>query len=564
MYETRERLPETQYAVQLVGPNDLKLNTGKPVTRPVGYQILGKVEATGLCFSDLKLLKQFDGHVRKGEVVSGIEQEVLDGNPSYVPCAKPTVPGHETVLRIAAIGEKVRNHRVGERCLVQTDYRTLITQGGGNAAFGYNFEGGLQEYVIFDERICKDFDTGERFLIPVGEERNAAAICLVEPWACVEDSYLNVERRSVKKGGRLLVVADSGHCVEGLVGSFSPKAPPQKITAVCANDQQVEALRRLRMPLDMVENIAGLPEQGVDDIVYFGADRAVIEILNGKLASQCIINIVTGGEKIGSPVPVGIGRIHYGMTRWVGTLSANAADGYRMIPETGEIRAGDQCVVIGAGGPMGQMHVIRNVCMGMAGLRIVATDVDDSRLASLRSKAGGLAQANGVKLRVVNSQKTPLNERFSYTAIMVPSPQLVAQAIGWSADDARINIFAGIPAQAIQEIDLDAVIEKRVFMFGTSGSVLRDMRVVLQRVEAGRLDTNVSVDAISGMAGAVEGIRAVENRALAGKIIVFPQLHDMGLIPLDRLDEKFPAVGAKLRDGRWTKEAEEEILRVAT
>jgi hypothetical protein len=147
---------------------------------------------------------------------------------------------------------------------------------------------------------------------------------------------------------------------------------------------------------------------------------------------------------------------------------------------------------------------------------------------------------------------------------MVPVPQLVARAILESADNALINIFAGIPAATIQEIDLDMVIEKRIFMFGTSGSVLRDMRVVLERVESGRLDTNVSVDAISGMAGAVEGIRAVENRALAGKIIVFPQLHDVGLIRLDGLGENFPTVAAKLRDGRWTREAEEELMRVAT
>ncbi len=137
-------IPKTQYAVQLVGPGELVLNREKPVLRPKGFQILGKVEATGLCFSDLKLLRQFTDHPRKGEVVSGIEQDVLSSIPSYVPGEKPTVPGHETVVRIVAIGDQVRNHTIGERCLVQTDYRTLRTTAGSNAAFGYNFEGGLQ------------------------------------------------------------------------------------------------------------------------------------------------------------------------------------------------------------------------------------------------------------------------------------------------------------------------------------------------------------------------------------------------------------------------------------
>ena len=43
----------------------------------------------------------------------------------------------------------VRHHALGERVLVQTDYRHLPTA-SSNAAFGYNFEGALQEYVVLD------------------------------------------------------------------------------------------------------------------------------------------------------------------------------------------------------------------------------------------------------------------------------------------------------------------------------------------------------------------------------------------------------------------------------
>jgi hypothetical protein len=40
-------------------------------------------------------------------------------------------------------------------------------------------------------------------------------------------------------------------------------------------------------------------------------------------------------------------------------------------------------------------------------------------------------------------------------------------------------------------------------------------------------------------------------------------LHDMGLIPLVDLHKRFPTVAAKLDNGRWTKAAEQELLRVA-
>jgi len=116
-------IPASQWAVQLVGPDQLVLNQSKEVFRPGSHQILAKVEVVGLCFSDLKLLKQFTGHVRKGPIVSGIEPDALTQIPSYVPNDKPTVPGHETVVRIVEVGPGVTRHKVGERHLVQTDYR---------------------------------------------------------------------------------------------------------------------------------------------------------------------------------------------------------------------------------------------------------------------------------------------------------------------------------------------------------------------------------------------------------------------------------------------------------
>ena len=89
------------------------------------------------------------------------------------------------------------------------------------------------------------------------------------------------------------------------------------------------------------------------------------------------------------------------------------------------------------------------------------------------------------------------------------------------------------------------------------------MKIVLRKVQSGSLDTNTSLDAVSGMAGAVGGIRAVENRTLAGKIIVYPELRELGLTPLSELGTKYPTVAAKLNNGIWTKAAEQELLKVA-
>lgn len=552
-------IPDTQYAVQLTGPDELRLNTRKPVRPPGPRQILARVEAVGLCFSDLKLLKQFDRHARKGRVLSGLSEEALSEIASYVPGRAPTVPGHEAVCRIVAVGEMVKRHRTGRRVLVQADYRAFRTA-GSNAAFGYNFEGALQEYVLMDERIIIDPGTDESLLIAVGEDKSASAVALVEPWACVEESYVSPQRRAPRSGGNMLVVADAGHRVEGLAESLALSGPPAQITAVCADERQRDALRSLGVAVTESRAVADLPDESFDDIIYYGAQARSIEALNDKLAAAGMVNIVTGGARIGRPVSIGVGRIHYSATRWTGINGPSAAESYRHIPATGEIRPADRILIIGAAGPMGQMHVIRCLTCGLPEIEITATDLDDERLEALAAKAQPLARQKAVSLRLVNTKTSPAACAPTYVALMVPAPRLLAEAIKTAAPGCLINIFAGIPASTRQEIDLDACIGKRCWMFGTSGSTTGDMRIVLSKVESGMLDTNASVDAVSGMAGAIDGIRAVENRALAGKIIVYPCLHDLPLVPLGELAARLPEVAAKLEGGAWSKAAEDELL----
>ena len=213
-------IPQTERAVQLVGPDKLELNSAKPVADPGPHQVLARVEAVGLCFSDLKLLKQFSQHSRKSDVLTGLDAQALAEMPNYVPGDAPTVPGHEAVIRVVKVGPGVDRYKTGERFIVETDYRWLPTD-KSNAAFGYNFEGGLQEYVLLDERVITSPE-GESMLIPAPEDLSASALALVEPWACVENAYTEVQRRTLKPGGRLLVVGDAP--VDRAVGRQVPRA----------------------------------------------------------------------------------------------------------------------------------------------------------------------------------------------------------------------------------------------------------------------------------------------------------------------------------------------------
>ena len=562
-------VPPTQHAVQFTGPGTLVHNRAKVVHLPGPTQLLLRVEAVGICFSDTKLLHAFTGHLRKAEVTGGLTRAELAEIPSYVPGDLPTVPGHEVAARIVAIGSRVTRHAVGERVLVQTDYRHLPTP-GSNAAFGYNFEGGLQEYVLLDERMIIEAGTNERFLIHVDETPSGSAVALLEPWACVEASYACRERNTLAPGGRLLVVAEPGHEVDGLIQLLSA-AKPGVIVAACPDEAQrtavgtavgsgVTGVGRAGAELLFAAGLDALPEQPFDDIVYFGADPGRIEALQDRLATRGVIDIVLGGERLRRPVMVDVGRIHYDLLRWVGTPGSDASEGYRLAPADGELRAGDRVAVIGAAGPMGFMHALRTVTSGVAGVSLTAVDIDDARLAQLGSVAGPAEASRGVPAVFVNARTTSIEPGFDYVGVMVPAPPIVAQAVELAGPGARVNIFAGFAAGTRAALDLDAVIDRHLYLFGTSGSEIPDMQVVLRKLERGDLDTNLSVDAVCGMEGVRDALAAVEARTSGGKIVVYPQLHEMGMVRLSELADRFPTVAAALNDGRWTRAAEEALL----
>ena len=527
-------IPHTQRAVQLVGPDELRINDAKPVIAPGPHQILARVEATGLCFSDLKLLKQFSRHARKSEIASGIDTAALSDMPNYVPGDKPAVPGHETVVRIVRTGAAVERHRVGDRYLVQTDYRWLPTA-ASNAAFGYNFEGALQEYVLMDERVIVSPE-GESMLIPVPEDLSASAVALVEPWACVEDAYAEPQRRTLKDGGRLLAVADAP----------IPAGMPESLPG-----------RPARVETRSAQQLADVPDASFDDVVYFGSKPETAEALFAKLASGGLMNIVQGGGRFGRPVVVPVGRIHYGGIRITGTAASDPRAGLSAIPANAEIRSGDRVNIIGAAGPMGSMHVIRALSEGVANLKVFAGDLAEDRLKALRELAEPLARQNRVDLTVYNSSTAVAGGRFSYIVLMVPRAELVVQAIASADDHAIINLFAGIPAETKAAIDLDSCIERQIYFVGTSGSVLADMKRVLAKVVSRQLDTDLSVAAVCGLDGAIDGIRAVEKSLMSGKVLVYPSCRGLPLTPLAAL-----GAGVPLENGRWGRRSEAALLRL--
>ncbi len=452
-------------------------------------------------------------------------------------------------------------------------------------AYGYAIRGGLAEFSVIPRAVL-DGDEG-CYLLPIRSDTGYVESALTEPWACVVSAYAQQHRSGIKHGGRLLVVSRGIGAANAFTFSrlLSADRRPASITLLGLGDPTTHELvliaEGLEIAVETIEDF-GINRlrteltqiSAFDDILILGAvDADLIERVAPLLANHGILNLV-GSGRIDRKVSLDIGRIHYNWHHYLGTASNDPADAY-VETRTADLVAGGAAWFIGAGGPMGQMHVQRAVQHPEPPRLIVATDVDDARLRSVVDRFGAMATANGIDLVAINPKsmggewfdarldELSAGNGFSDIVSMVPAAALIETAAGFLGEGGWLNIFAGVARGTMAAIDANQVIGKRVRFLGSSGSSLADMRETLRRVESNELSTNASLAAIGGMSAAKEGLRAVKEGWFPGKTLIFPQIHGLPLTPLPELKERFPSVYARMQDGQfWTLEAEEELLRL--
>ncbi len=221
---------------------------------------------------------------------------------------------------------------------------------------------------------------------------------------------------------------------------------------------------------------------------------------------------------------------------------------------------------------MGQMHVQRATEDPHGPRLIVATDVDSERLATIPQRYGGAARKNGIELMCLNPQELGAGgfesklselapEGFDDIVCLAPVPALIGDAFKRIGTEGVLSIFAGLARGTIAELDLSPVFQRGARLTGTSGSAITDLEFTLRKTERGELSPNRSVAAIGGMKAAQAGLEAVANGRFAGKVVIYPQIEDLALTPLEELHQVLPHVAGKLDEqNAWTKEAELELI----
>ncbi|MBI5093870.1 MAG: alcohol dehydrogenase catalytic domain-containing protein [Candidatus Hydrogenedentes bacterium] len=504
----KQPLPSKYDAWQIFGAGFENVGKdGKPVTlqlrEPHDNEILLRVDVLGLCLSDIKIINQGSAHARlRGRDLS----------------KEPTVLGHECAATVVRIGKNwASKFKVGERFIVQADiYNGVVEQDEGNNA-------------------------------TVAESSTAipAQLTLQVPVTRLAEkmSYNLGERMAFLPGGSTLIVRGEGS------GAWEKLDPGAKIVSA---------------------DLAGLEDgQTFDDIVVTGPTPEIVAALASRLRKNGVMWLV-GREKSKGPVSIDVGRIHYEGFRFYG--GGSSPEEIRRANERGDLLPGGKAIFFGAGGPMGQMHVQRSIEIANGPSRVVVTDLDRGRLDHIENRFSALAKAKGVELITLapsqfeSQQAMDAKVRglapngYDDLVILAPVAKLVPGVVALAADNAVVNVFAGLVIGSMADLRLEDLC-RGIKLIGSSGSRISDLRKVLAMVEGGELNTNLSVAAIGGLNSAREGLEGVSKARFPGKTVIYTQIPDLPLMALEDIPAKLPELKDKLDpSGAWTKEAEEALL----
>lgn len=542
-----------------LGLNDQPIDVPMPPYGP--GELLVRHDACGLCFSDIKVITLGEQHPR-------IYRDMR---------ANPITLGHEIAMTVVGVGENLRQqYHVGDRFTIQAD----VFVDGVGYAYGYEIQGGLSLYNVIDQRVLNG--DGGNYLIPVQPGTGYVESALTEPWACVTAAYGLTYRTMLKPGGTAWIV--------GMPRTASPRKDWQSYEISAGLDECCHparlllsnvpaafdaALRQQAAALGMevldVDDLAHPPVTPIDDIVLLHPDPDLIERVSPHLADFGVVALL-GTEPLSRKVNVDIGRVHYNRWVYVGTTSHDVARAYADVPVRSALKPGGRALFVGAGGPMGRMHVQRAIEVAGAPAVMVCSDVSDLRLNDLRESYAAEAAAKGIEFICLNPMDKEAYAagmaRFEATGfddiiVLAPVPAVIADAAQWLAPRGVMNVFAGVARGVTTQLDLSDVYLKDARVIGHSASTIDDLRLMLHQAESGELSPNRSLAAVGSLSAAKDGLEAVRDTVFPGKVVIFPHIKELPLTALPDLADILPSVHALLRDGReWTVEAEAEFLRI--
>lgn len=338
-------IPKTMQAVRLhgVGFENLKVDE-VPVPQPNDNQLLARVDAAGVCASNLKIIAQGSDHT----YINGIDLKKY-----------PAILGDEGCITVVQAGKNLRDRfPVGKRFCIQPavdhppiNHRERFRRNGEGmmkVAVGYSLPGHLAQYMLVtEETIAADC------VLPLPDEKMAfyaAALC--EPISCVisaHDRHVHLTQKTPSSprearlgllpGGVTLIVG------AGPMGRMHAEAAlrfkPRHIIVIdisetrlqWVRDVLVERAKVIGVEMHALTNDEGLAllgkvsdNRGADDIIVAVGVREVQIKAQYWLAKGGVLNLFGGLKKGEHIIELDTLRVHYDDIRVVGSSGGSPAD----------------------------------------------------------------------------------------------------------------------------------------------------------------------------------------------------------------------------------------------
>ncbi|MFZ2657625.1 MAG: alcohol dehydrogenase catalytic domain-containing protein [Victivallales bacterium] len=552
----KNTIPEKMLAWPLFGAGMDNLGkNNQPCTVEVpdigGDELLVKIDAIGLCFSDVKLIRAGMDHPR---VVS----------PDLA--TQPVIPGHEAVMTIVRTGSKVSDKfKAGQRFIIQAD---IYIKGKG-FAYGYAIDGGMAEYSRIDQRVLNG-DEG-CYLLPLADSIPAGIAALIEPWTCVIASYMIENRKAPLKNGSVLIACEEENKNSYEPGKLLVDAKPANISVLNLSQNSIDMIKKA-IPSAKIEILKSIPEKAAFDDIFICEVRRQDAEKIAKLANRnAVISFI--GNYPDEPWSFDVGGIHYNGWYYQGTKSNILSDAYNRNVRS-KLKKGGTCWLVGGAGAMGQMHTQLAIESSEGPSRILMTDMDDTRIKHVCELLDDKIKERKIEFKTLNPKAFPSPAAFEAEVakfaeksggfddivMLVPVVPVVNSSAPFLKKDGLMNIFAGIPAGKEGIMNVRKIAEEGARYIGSSGSLTAHLRHTLKLVEEKKLNPATALAAIGGMRDLKKGLEAVADAKFPGKTVIFPHC-EFPITTIERISDLSPDLARTLsKDGSYTVETEKVLF----
>ena len=337
-------IPDEMLAVRLSGTGLENVSIDRvPVPEVGSAQLLCRVDASGVCSSNLKLIAQGSSH----SLINGWDVTRF-----------PLTLGEEASLTVVRVGDELADkYEVGQRLAIQpavdlrpTTHRERYAdnaEGMTKAAVGYTLSGMLAEYFLVPDEVLAG-----QCLIPLpDDDLPHFAVSLAEPIGCAHKSQEQhvhltkdgptaprVPRLGLLEGGTTVVVGAGtiGRMHAELALRFRPQNLIVSAKGDAAKGKVMDSLNRKAVergvtlsvtdPEDLAGCVRRIAPAGADDVILAVGDRTAQQEALSLLNRGGVINLFGGLRRGEHVLELDSLDVHYRETRVVGSSGGDPWD----------------------------------------------------------------------------------------------------------------------------------------------------------------------------------------------------------------------------------------------